>query len=93
MRSAMVSRFYFHLCSSAEFVQDEEGTEAADFGAAYLQVPRGAWCPDPPRQRAVPSGALRRFSEGHLVLGQLRPSISLEALAAVLILDQHRWSR
>lgn len=28
--------FYFHLCSGDEFVEDQEGTEAADAQAAYL---------------------------------------------------------
>lgn len=55
-------RFYFNLCNGAEFAEDEEGLELADYAAA--------------RRKAVES--LRGVMAGDLLMGDLNTASFIE---------------
>jgi hypothetical protein len=57
-----VPRFYFNLCNGAEFAEDPEGVELADYAAA--------------RRKAVES--LRGVMSGDLLMGDLNTASFIE---------------
>jgi hypothetical protein len=62
IRRRLVPRFYFNLCNGAEFAEDEEGLELADYAAA--------------RRKAVES--LRGVMAGDLLMGDLNTASFIE---------------